>query len=81
MGYDSPDIIDQMYLTKLRQNKLETKDKSKIFRYAIPLKVDGGVPENQNLVRGMMKQLFLPSAGRLKNLRENFFFLKFEFSY
>ena len=81
MGYDSPDIIDQMYLTKLRENKLETKDKSKIFRYAIPLKVDGGVPENQNLVRGMMKQLFLPSAGRLKNLRENFFFLKFEFSY
>ena len=66
MGYDSPDIIDQMYLTKLRENKLETKDKSKIFRYAIPLKVDGGVPENQNLVRGMMKQLFLPSAGRLK---------------
>jgi len=52
VGYDSPDIIDQMYLTKLRENKLETKDKSKIFRYAIPLKVDGGVPENQNLVRG-----------------------------
>ena len=81
MGYDSPDIIDQMYLTKLRENKLETKDKSKIFRYAIPLKVDGGVPENQNLVRGM-KQLFLPSAGRLKNLREKKNnFLKFEFSY
>ena len=81
MGYDSPDIIDQMYLTKLRENKLETKDKSKIFRYAIPLKVDGGVPENQNLVRGM-KQLFLPSAGRLKNLRENKInCLKFEFSY
>ena len=80
MGYDSPDIIDQMYLTKLRENKLETKDKSKIFRYAIPLKVDGGVPENQNLVRGM-KQLFLPSAGRLKNLREKTHFLKFEFSY
>ena len=78
MGYDSPDIIDQMYLTKLRENKLETKDKSKIFRYAIPLKVDGGVPENQNLVRGM-KQLFLPSAGRLK--RKKTFFPKFEFSY
>ena len=71
MGYDSPDIIDQMYLTKLRENKLETKDKSKIFRYAIPLKVDGGVPENQNLVRGM-KQLFFPSAGRLKRKKTIF---------
>ena len=71
MGYDSPDIIDQMYLTKLRENKLETKDKSKIFRYAIPLKVDGGVPENQNLVRGM-KQLFSGKAKKSKRKKPIF---------
>ena len=32
IGYDSPDILKQMFLEKLRNGVLETKDKSKIMQ-------------------------------------------------
>ncbi len=53
LAYDSPDILDQMYLEKLRSNKFENKDKSKILRFVLPLNLDkaGDLPECSNLVK------------------------------
>ena len=45
--YESPQILENMYLDKLRQGKFENDDKSTIHRYILPLnitdKVEGKV--------------------------------------
>lgn len=38
VAYDSPQILDQMYLAKLRAGKFDNQDKSFISRFMIPLK-------------------------------------------
>lgn len=52
VAYDSPDILDQMYLVKLREGKFEVKDKSKVVRYVLPMVGDDleKMPENENLI-------------------------------
>lgn len=37
--YESPQILENMYLDKLRQGKFENDDKSTIHRYILPLSV------------------------------------------
>ena len=46
VGYDSPDILKQMFLEKLRNGVFETKDKSKIMRFVIPMNIDGNVGDD-----------------------------------
>ena len=41
VAYDSPEILHQMFLEKLREGKLEVEDKSKILRFIIPLNPSG----------------------------------------
>ena len=42
VAYDSPEILAQLFLEKLRQGKLDVNDKSKIVRYIIPLDTTNG---------------------------------------
>lgn len=35
--YDTPDVLEQMYLDRLRKNKFDVKDPSKLVRYVLPL--------------------------------------------
>ena len=37
LGYDSPDILNQLFLEKLRSGKFDVKDESKFMRFVIPL--------------------------------------------
>ena len=39
ISYESPQLLEQMYLEKLRQGKFENDDKSNIHRYILPLNV------------------------------------------
>ena len=43
VAYDSPEILHQMFLEKLREGKLEVEDKSKILRFIIPLNPSGDI--------------------------------------
>ena len=59
IGYDSPEILDQLFLKKLRQGKLEVKDKSKIMRFVIPLKMkeegfEGNLVSAQNSATALL---------------------------
>ena len=79
VAYDSPDIIDQMYLTKLRQGKLETKDKSRLLRYAVPIQPAAAATEGgDNLVRGKYQDILtahrvnLDPAGDVVQLKPHY---------
>ena len=37
IAYDSPNILDQLFLDKLRSGKFDVKDKSKVMRFVVPL--------------------------------------------
>ena len=37
-----PNILDQLFLDKLRSGKLDVKDKSKVMRFVIPFSTDMG---------------------------------------
>eukprot|EP00095_Tigriopus_kingsejongensis_P007905 snap_masked-scaffold132_size323655-processed-gene-2.5 protein:Tk07905 transcript:snap_masked-scaffold132_size323655-processed-gene-2.5-mRNA-1 annotation:"-carotene 9 -oxygenase" len=50
LTYDSPDLLQQLYLEKLKGGKFEIKDESKIQRFVIPLQ--GDQKEGENLVSG-----------------------------
>ena len=39
ISYDSPQILEKMYLDKLRQGQFDTDDKSTIQRYVLPLNI------------------------------------------
>ena len=39
VSYDSPKILEQMYLEKLRQGRFDNDDKSAIHRYVLPLAI------------------------------------------
>ena len=43
VAYDSPEILSQIFLEKLRGGKLEVQDKSNILRFIIPLKPSGDI--------------------------------------
>ena len=43
VAYDSANILEQMYLKKLRQGKFDNADKSAITRYVLPLGIDGNI--------------------------------------
>jgi hypothetical protein len=54
--YDSPDILNQMSMDKLRSEKFEVKDKSKLVRYVIPLLVNKNIDDIEkdvNLIQGL----------------------------
>ena len=36
IAYDSPNILDQLFLDKLRSGKFDVKDKSKVLRFVVP---------------------------------------------
>ena len=40
VAYDSAQVLDQMYLSKLRQGKFDNADKSAVTRYVLPLALD-----------------------------------------
>ena len=56
IGYDSPHILDQLFLNKLRSGKLDVKDKSKVMRFVVPFSV-ASTENNEgcNLVKGYGK--------------------------
>ena len=56
IGYDSPHILDQLFLDKLRSGKLDVKDKSKVMRFVVPFSV-ASTENNEgcNLVKGYGK--------------------------
>ena len=58
VSYESPQILENMYLDKLRQGKFENDDKSAIHRYILPLgitdKVEGKVWYFSVLVRRIL---------------------------
>ena len=61
IGYDSPEILDQLFLKKLRQGKLEVKDKSKIMRFVIPLTIleeasEGNLIKTKNSATAMLEK-------------------------
>ena len=43
VAYDSPELLSQIFLEKLREGKLEVQDKSKVLRFIIPLKPSGDI--------------------------------------
>ena len=68
VSYESPKILENMYLEKLRQGKFENDDKSTIHRYILPLSITDKVEGKIDITALTRLICARQSAGNFKKL-------------